>query len=134
MHVSLAISFYFLCAQYISDINISIVSNLRQFCKITILVVLVCKYGGFSITVNYVILWCVLDVTCLVVLFYLVSVFLLIQTLMVISALRFLCPHVCSVFCCLIGNALLIYYVIVNMRLHIPWFDMCWIFYVFGLE
>jgi len=34
----------------------------------------------------------------------------------------------------LIGNALLIYYVIVNLRLHIPWFDVCWRFGVVGLE
>jgi len=34
----------------------------------------------------------------------------------------------------LIGNALLIYYVIVNLRLHIPWFDVCWNFGVVGLE
>jgi len=25
----------------------------------------------------------------------------------------------------LIGNALLIYYVNVNLKLHIPWFDVC---------
>ena len=35
---------------------------------------------------------------------------------------------------CFIGNVLLIYYVIVNLRLHIPWFDMCWIIGVVGLE
>ena len=34
----------------------------------------------------------------------------------------------------LTGNALLIYYVIVNWRLHIPWFDVCWSFGVVGLE
>jgi len=34
----------------------------------------------------------------------------------------------------LIGNTLLIYYVIVNLRLHIPWFDVCWRFGVVGLQ
>jgi len=34
----------------------------------------------------------------------------------------------------LIGIALLIYYVIVNLRLHIPWFDVCWSFGVVELE
>ena len=34
----------------------------------------------------------------------------------------------------LTGNAMLIYYVTVNLRLHIPWFDVCWSFGVVGLE
>ena len=34
----------------------------------------------------------------------------------------------------LIGNALLIFYVIVNLRLHIAWLDLCWSFGVVGLE
>jgi len=38
--ISLAILFYFLCAQYISNINISIIRSLRLFCWITTLVVL----------------------------------------------------------------------------------------------
>jgi len=79
-------------------------------------------------------LWCVFDVMCLVALLYLVRKLLLIQTVMVFSALWLLCPHVCSMFCCLIGNDLLISYVIVNMRLHISCFEMCWSFGVFGLE
>jgi len=36
----LAILFHFLCAQYVSDINISIIRSLRLFCWITTLVVL----------------------------------------------------------------------------------------------
>ena len=36
----LAILFHFLCAQYVSDINISIIRSLRLFCRITTLVVL----------------------------------------------------------------------------------------------
>jgi len=36
----LAILFHFLCAQHFSDINISIIRSLRQFCWITTLVVL----------------------------------------------------------------------------------------------
>jgi len=38
--VSLAILFHFLCAQHVSDINISIIRSLRLFCWITTLVVL----------------------------------------------------------------------------------------------
>ena len=38
--MSLAILFHFLCAQYVSDINISIIRSLRLFCSITTLVVL----------------------------------------------------------------------------------------------
>jgi len=38
--MSLAILFHFLCAQNVSDINISIIRNLRLFCWITTLVIL----------------------------------------------------------------------------------------------
>ena len=38
--MSLAILFHFLCAQHISDINISIIRSLRLFCWITTLIVL----------------------------------------------------------------------------------------------
>jgi len=38
--ISLAIVFHFLCAQHVSDINISIIRSLRLFCWITTLVVL----------------------------------------------------------------------------------------------
>ena len=38
--MSLAILFHFLCAQHVSDINISIIRSLRLFCWITTLVVL----------------------------------------------------------------------------------------------
>jgi len=38
--MSLAILFHFLCAQHISDINISIIRSLQLFCWITTLVVL----------------------------------------------------------------------------------------------
>jgi len=37
--MSLAILFHFLCTQHVSDINISIITSLRLFCWITILVV-----------------------------------------------------------------------------------------------
>jgi len=49
--MSLAILFHFLCAQHVSDINISIITSLRLFCWITILVVL------FFVR-------CVLDILC----------------------------------------------------------------------
>ena len=38
--MSLAILFHFLCAQHVSDINITIIRSLRLFCFITTLVVL----------------------------------------------------------------------------------------------
>jgi len=38
--MSIAILFHFLCAQHVSDINISIIRSLRLFCCITTLVVL----------------------------------------------------------------------------------------------
>ena len=38
--VSLAILFHLLCAQHVSDINMSIIRSLRPFCRITTLVVL----------------------------------------------------------------------------------------------
>ena len=38
--MSLVILFQFLCAQHVSDINISIIRSLRLFCRITTLVVL----------------------------------------------------------------------------------------------
>jgi len=38
--MSLAILFHFLCAQHVSDINISIIRSLRLLCWITTLVVL----------------------------------------------------------------------------------------------
>jgi len=38
--MSLAILFHFVCAQHVSDINISIIRSLRLFCRITTLVAL----------------------------------------------------------------------------------------------
>jgi len=38
--MSFAILFHYLCAQHVSDINISITRRLRLFCRITTLVVL----------------------------------------------------------------------------------------------
>jgi len=38
--MSVAILFHFLCAQHVSDINISIIRSLRLFCWITTMVVL----------------------------------------------------------------------------------------------
>jgi len=38
--MSLAILFHFLCAQHVSDINISIIRSLRLFCWVTTLVIL----------------------------------------------------------------------------------------------
>ena len=64
--MSLATLFHFLCAQHVSDINISIIRSLRLCCWITTSVVLFCKDGGFSVSVNLLFLvvcvWC--DVFC----------------------------------------------------------------------
>ena len=49
--MSLATLFHFLCAQRVSDINISIIRSLRLFCWITTLVVLF-------------LVWCVLEFRC----------------------------------------------------------------------
>ena len=65
--MSLAILFQFFCAQHVSDINISIIRNLRLCCWITTSIVLFCKDGWFSVSVNLrcivVCVWC--DVFCL---------------------------------------------------------------------
>ena len=48
----LAILFHFLCAQYVSDINISITRSLRHFYCITTLVVCSCFDVCWSINVR----------------------------------------------------------------------------------
>ena len=50
--MSLAILFHLLCAQHVSDINISIFRSLRLCWWITTSVVLFCKDGCFSISVT----------------------------------------------------------------------------------
>ena len=64
--MSLAILFHFLCAQHVSDINISIIRSLRLCCWITTSVVFSCKDEWFSVSVNLrcivVCVWC--DVFC----------------------------------------------------------------------
>ena len=66
--MSLAILLHFLCAQHVSDINISIIRSLRLCCWITTSVVLFCKYRWFSVSVlvNLRCVWCVFGVTCFV--------------------------------------------------------------------
>jgi len=52
--MSLAILFHFLCAQHVSDINISIIRSLRLFCWITTLVVLfLVRVAGWSLQHGY---------------------------------------------------------------------------------
>jgi hypothetical protein len=64
--MSLAILFNFLCAQHVSGINISIIRSLRLCCWFAKSVVLFCKDGWFSVSVNLrcivVCVWC--DVFC----------------------------------------------------------------------
>ena len=45
-----------------------------------------------------------------------------------IFCLQIMCSHVCSVFYWLNGHALLMYSGVVNLRLHLPCFDVCWSF------
>jgi hypothetical protein len=60
--MSLAILFHFLCAQHVSDINISIFRSLQLCCWITTSVILFCKNGWIRISVNLrcivVCVWC----------------------------------------------------------------------------
>ena len=64
--MSLDILFHLLCAQHVSDINISLFRSLRLCWWITTSVVLFCKDGWFSVSVNLrcivVCVWC--DVFC----------------------------------------------------------------------
>ena len=64
--MSLATLFHFLCAQHVSEINITIIRSLRLCCWITTSVVLFCKDGWFSFCVNLrctvACVWC--DVFC----------------------------------------------------------------------
>jgi len=60
----------------------------------------------------------------------LVSMFLLILAVMVFYDYCVLMWVACLLF----GNVLLIHSDVVNLRLHKPWFDVCWRFGVVGLE
>ena len=66
LDVTCYILFHFLCARHDSDINISIIRSLRLCCWITTSVVLFCKDGLFSVSVNLpglvICVWC--DVLC----------------------------------------------------------------------
>ena len=67
--LSLAILFHLLCAQHVSDINISIFRSFRLCWWITTSVVLFCKDGCFSVSVNLrcvvvCLVWCVLSPCC----------------------------------------------------------------------
>ena len=62
--LDVTILFHLLCAQHVSDINISIIRSLRLCCWITTSVVLFCKDGWFSVSVNLrcivvCLVWCV---------------------------------------------------------------------------
>ena len=52
LDVTCYILFHFLCAQHVSDMNISIIRSLRLCWWITTSVVLFCKDGWFSVSVN----------------------------------------------------------------------------------
>ena len=55
---------------------------------------------------------------CLVALLQLVRLFLLVLSVLVFPAYRFMCSHVCSVFYWLSGDGLLMYSGVVSLRLH----------------
>ena len=107
--MSLAILFHFLCAQHVSDINISIIRSLRLFCCITTLVVL------FLIR-------CVLEFRC--------------GWVGVVSVLQVFSSYVLNMFRTLIypSSGACDYSVELPHWSYCSWFDMCWSFGVVGLE
>ena len=111
--MSLAILFHFLCAQHVSDINISIIRSLRLCCWFTTSVILFCKDGWFSVSLNLrctvVCVWC--DVLCR---------FVVVGRHILIDIDRHLLCFVITVFVlcvvffigCLVISALLMYFVV----------------------
>ena len=108
--MSLAILFHLLCAQHVSDVNISIFRSLRLCWWITTSVVLFCKDGCFSISVTLrcevvCLVWCVLSPCC--------SWYVYFNLFWPLSIM--LCEHcvrLCVVFFigCLVFSALLMYF------------------------
>ena len=107
--MSLAILFHFLCAQHVSDINISIIRSLRLFCWITTFVVL------FLVR-------CVLEFRCGWV--WVVSVLQaeVVLQLSMFQTLIYLSSGACD------------YSVELPRWSYCSWFDVCWSFGVVGLE
>ena len=112
----IAILFYFLCAQHVSDINISITRSLRLFCWITTLVVLF-------------LVGCVLEFRC-----GWVGVVSMLQALM--SLAIYFTSYVLNMFRTLIytSSGACNYSVELPHWSYCSWFDVCWSFGVVGLE
>jgi len=107
--MSLAILFHFLCAQHVSNSNISIIRSLRLFCWITTLVVLF-------------LVWCVLEFRC--------------GWVGVVSVLQAFTSYVPNMFRTLIYplSGVCDYSVELPHWSFCSWFDECWSFGVVGLE
>ena len=115
--MSLAILFHFLCAQHVSDINISIIRNLRLFCWITTLIllflvrcVLEFRCGWFGVV-------SVLQAEAQPLLFYFAS-----YVLNMFRTLIYPSSGTCD------------YSVELPHWSYCYWFDVCWSFGVVGLE
>ena len=105
------ILFHFLCAQHVSDINISIIRSLRLFCWITTLVV-------FFLVQCVLEFWCVWDgVVSVLQAFYLTS-----SVLNMFRTLIYLSSGACD------------YSVELSHWSYCSWFDVGWSFGVVGLE
>ena len=108
--MSLAILFHFLCAQHVSEINISIIRSLRLFCWITTLVV-------------FFLVRCVLEFRCVWV--GVVSVLQAYFTSYVLNTFRILIYP---------SSGACDYSVELPHWSYFSWFDVCWSFGMFGLE
>ena len=107
--MSLAILFHFLCAEHVSDINISIIRSLRLFCWIITLVVLF-------------LVWCVLEFSC--------------GWVGVVSVLQAFTSYILNMFRTFIypSSGACDYSVELSHWSYCSWFDVCWSFRVVGLE
>ena len=103
--MSLVILFHFLCAQHVSDINMSIIRSLRLCWWITTSVVLFCRDGWFSVSVNLrcivVCVWC--DVFCRLV---------VVGRCILIDFDRYLLCFVTIVFVCVWYLSLVVWYLV----------------------
>jgi len=113
--MSLAILFHFLCAQHVSDFNISIIRSLRLFCWLTTLVVLF-------------LVLCVLEFRC--------GWVGVVSVLQASALLFYFTSYVLNMFRTLIypSSGACDYYVELPHWSYCSWFDVCWSFGVVGLE
>ena len=116
--MSRAVLFHFLCAQHVSDTNISIIRSLRLFCRITAMVVL------FLVR-------CVLEFRC-----GWVGVVSVLQAEAQLHLLFYFTSYVPNMFRTLIypSSGACDYSVELPQWSYCSWFDVCWSFGVVGLE